>query len=88
MFEVRCHRAALLVAAVALLAAAPIRAEQAPPPAEPETVVPADPEVDDGKAAEADPENAPPRPGAPAAEVFVPSEEISEDFAVSFPVDI
>jgi hypothetical protein len=24
----------------------------------------------------------------PAAEIFVPSEDISEDFAVSFPVDI
>ncbi len=29
----------------------------------------------------------PPR-GEPAAEVFVPTEEISEDFAVPFPVDI
>ena len=25
---------------------------------------------------------------APASEVFIPTEEISEDFAVSFPVDI
>ena len=25
---------------------------------------------------------------APSAEVFIPTEEISEDFAVSFPVDI
>ena len=29
-----------------------------------------------------------PPPGEPAAEVFVPTEEISEDFAVPFPVDI
>ncbi len=26
--------------------------------------------------------------GEPSPEIFVPSEEISEDFAVSFPVDI
>lgn len=26
--------------------------------------------------------------GKPSADVFIPSEEISEDFAVSFPVDI
>ena len=27
-------------------------------------------------------------PDVPVSEVFIPSEEISEDFAVSFPVDI
>lgn len=32
-------------------------------------------------------ESGPPE-GEPAAEVFVPTEEISEDFAVPFPVDI
>ncbi len=38
---------------------------------------------------DADPgdESGPPK-GEPAAEVFVPTEEISEDFAVPFPVDI
>ena len=30
----------------------------------------------------------PPAGEVPTAEVFVPTEEISEDFAVSFPVDI
>ncbi len=30
----------------------------------------------------------PPAGDVPTAEVFVPTEEISEDFAVSFPVDI
>ncbi len=30
----------------------------------------------------------PPSVDVPTAEVFVPTEEISEDFAVSFPVDI
>ena len=38
---------------------------------------------------DADRSNEPKPPqGEPAAEVFVPTEEISEDFAVPFPVDI
>ncbi|MDH3641928.1 MAG: hypothetical protein OES38_07510 [Gammaproteobacteria bacterium] len=52
-----------------------------------------------GYAAEADPEQEPKeavsadKPAAgtrtkPTPEIFVPTEEISEDFAVSFPVDI
>lgn len=38
-------------------------------------------------AAPAEQKSTPPR-GKPSADVFVPTEEISEDFAVSFPVDI
>ena len=35
-----------------------------------------------------EPKQTPPAGGKPSSEVFVPTEEISEDFAVSFPVDI
>ena len=41
----------------------------------------------DGDDANPGDEPGPPQ-GEPAAEVFVPTEEISEDFAVPFPVDI
>lgn len=49
-------------------------AEAAPTSAEPEAAT-ADDEVTDAEA-------------KPSSEVFIPTEEISEDFAVSFPVDI
>ena len=42
----------------------------------------------DGPQAENDEETAPVPANTESAEVFVPSEEISEDFAVPFPVDI
>jgi hypothetical protein len=58
----------------------------------------AEPDEDEGQAAPADVDGPPeeqknesgePRTRAPGGvEVFIPSEEISEDFAVSFPVDI
>ena len=44
-------------------------------------------ESNDADDADRGDESAPPE-GEPAAEVFVPTEEISEDFAVPFPVDI
>lgn len=44
-------------------------------------------EPNDGDDADRGDESGPPQ-GEPAAEVFVPTEEISEDFAVPFPVDI
>ena len=44
-------------------------------------------ELNDGDDVEGGDEPGPPE-GEPAAEVFVPTEEISEDFAVPFPVDI
>ena len=44
-------------------------------------------ESSDGDDAEPSNEPEPPQ-SRPAAEVFVPTEEISEDFAVPFPVDI
>jgi hypothetical protein len=50
----------------------------------------ADPRAGAGDAAEADRDDRPEPASAdePSPEVFVPSEEISEDFTVSFPVDI
>ena len=44
-------------------------------------------ESNDGDDTDRGDESGPPE-GEPAAEVFVPTEEISEDFAVPFPVDI
>ena len=35
-----------------------------------------------------EPDETPPAGAKPGSDVFVPTEEISEDFAVSFPVDI
>ena len=42
----------------------------------------------DGDQAATEPEATEPEADGPASEVFIPTEEISEDFAVSFPVDI
>ena len=36
----------------------------------------------------ADQEKRPAKEGEPSSDVFIPSEDISEDFAVAFPVDI
>ena len=47
------------------------------------------PAEDSTTTTETTPDKAKPAPpGKPAPEIFVPTEEISEDFAVSFPVDI
>ena len=69
----RCTSLAAALALAATLAGpAPAAAEEA---AEPE-------------GAEAAAEEAAETSSAPSSEVFIPTEEISEDFAVSFPVDI
>lgn len=64
------------------LGAGPVRGEEAgDPPAEAEQT----------GSARSDDASTAPQPGAAtgtAGEVFVPTEEISEDYAVSFPVDI
>lgn len=62
----------LLLGMLLLLGAAPLRAAEA--------------ESSDNADAEA--ETTETSTGAPPSEVFIPTEEISEDFAVSFPVDI
>ncbi len=46
----------------------------------------AEPPTGDNSDSEAEPE--PAEGSQPSSEVFIPTEEISEDFAVSFPVDI
>ena len=69
----------LLVLIIALMPGLTM-AQQADPDSEPEAAVDADPQaaesVEKTDAAQT------------SSEVFIPTEEISEDFAVSFPVDI
>lgn len=91
-------RAWLLVLALCLLPGAASAAESQPA-AEPTPDTPEEPEGSDKSA---DASDAVPQPDKPADDpagkvvngkdespgIFVPSEDISEDFAVSFPVDI
>jgi hypothetical protein len=75
---------ALVVAALGCnVAGLPVRAAEPPPPETPteQERQQADPEAGTDAAAA-------PAPRTASPEVFVPSEEISEDFTVSFPVDI
>jgi len=55
---------------------APPQTEPAPPPAPP----PAEPEQDEA--------DTPPAPGEDVDDVFIPTEELQPDAAVTFPVDI
>ncbi len=61
-------------------------AQGAPDDEEPAAAIPE--QVEDASAAEQDPTPADDRNAEASAEVFLPSEEISEDYAVAFPVDI
>ena len=77
------------IAAVCIVAAAGFAEEaEDPEPAEPASEKP----LEAAKETPAEPEAKPNEDDAAAevaaAEVFVPSEDISEDFAVPFPVDI
>jgi hypothetical protein len=90
--------------AVLMLVAAPLRAQEPAPPAEPESVPataadeePASPEPEsDAPQATDDEERPPPPPGdAPpiesrggADDVFIPSEQVRADSSIAFPVDI
>ncbi|MBX3708103.1 MAG: hypothetical protein KF911_15870 [Pseudomonadales bacterium] len=74
-----------------ILAAAPARADPAPADPAPAggLVNPtADESADAPAPAGSDDTTGRSAPARPGADVFVPSEEISEDFTVSFPVDI
>jgi hypothetical protein len=83
------YRPLLLKSAIGLLfwalAGQTFAAEAASEPQAPGTGVP-----ETGEPADATPSGADAGQSAegPSAEVFIPTEEISEDFAVSFPVDI
>jgi hypothetical protein len=78
------HRILVAVALGVTVLAGMAYATDSPPPE-----LPAEPERREatGESARADP-TAPASPPTGRADVFVPSEEISEDFTVSFPVDI
>ena len=81
----------LLPAVALVLALAANAAEEAPAAptaadAEPEKPAASEPEPVAEEAVET--ETGPEKPEPEAAEVFVPTEDISEDFAVPFPVDI
>ncbi len=74
----------LVMSAMVLLASSVIAAEGEPAP---------QPEADESKASTEDAEatraeNKAQKNKSKDKEIFIPSEEISEDFAVSFPVDI
>ena len=61
-----------VLAVHAIAADAPVNSENQTEAVEPQSAEPTNAPIDD----------------KPAEEIFVPSEDISEDFAVSFPVDI
>ena len=82
------YRIPAVVAIMLFLTAAGAQETATPGPAAPKAEAA---HVDAGKAADEEPVRAPPpdaKATGPSPDTFTPSEEISEDLSVSFPVDI
>ena len=67
---------------------APAGSEVAAETAAAESAEPAKDSAKDNSAAQAERDTSAAKQGDPSPEIFVPTEEVSEDFAISFPVDI